>query len=97
MKSILQDKKECFYCGTITGLNPHHIYAGSNRQRSDKNGFVVWLCFRCHRFLHDGAKYPIDYTMDKHLKILCQKKYEENHTREEFINLIGKNYIEEEE
>ena len=31
--------------------------------------------------------------LDLKIKKLCQKKYEETHSREEFIKLIGKNYI----
>ena len=93
MKSIIQNKKECFYCGNTQNLHLHHIYFGKNRQVSDKNGFTVHLCYRCHRYLHDGSSYPIDYTMDKHLKILCQREYEKVHSRNEFIGLVGKSYL----
>ena len=32
--------------------------------------------------------------MDLELKRVYQKEYEKNHTREEFIKLIGKSYLE---
>ena len=32
------------------------------------------------------------HELDLYLKRTCQSKYEETHTREEFIKLIGKNY-----
>ena len=31
--------------------------------------------------------------LDRALKCICQREYEKTHTREEFIDLIGKNYI----
>lgn len=30
---------------------------------------------------------------DVYVKKECQRKYEETHTREEFIKLIGRNYL----
>ena len=32
--------------------------------------------------------------LDEKLKKEAQKKFEENHTREEFIKLIGKSYLD---
>ena len=32
--------------------------------------------------------------LDLHLKQECQRKFEETHTREEFIALIGQNFLE---
>ena len=32
--------------------------------------------------------------MDLELKRIYQKEYEKNHTREEFIRLIGKSYLD---
>ena len=34
-----------------------------------------------------------DKEFDLRVKRLCQKKFEETHTREEFIALIGRNYL----
>ena len=31
--------------------------------------------------------------LDLALKVECQRKFEETHTREEFMKLIGKNYL----
>jgi len=31
------------------------------------------------------------------LKKICQQMYERTHTREQFMKLIGRNYLEEEE
>lgn len=93
MKSILQTKKECFICSKKTALHDHHIYFGTARRKiSEKNGFKVWLCYDHHEgtFGVHGKK---GYELDKYLKRVCQLKYEETHTREEFIKLIGKSYL----
>lgn len=92
MKSILQTNKECYVCKTTYNLHLHHIYFGPNRKISDKNGFVVYLC----QYHHEGTygvhgKYGNE--LNKKLKQEYQKKYEQAHTREEFIKLIGKSYL----
>lgn len=74
----------CQNCGRYSyKLDPHEIYGGSNRKRSILNNFVVLLCRNCH----DNEK-----VVEK-LRKEYQKKYEENHTTEDFIRLIGKNYL----
>jgi hypothetical protein len=40
---------------------------------------------------YDGVHFNRE--LDLRLKRACQAKYEETHSREEFIALIGKNYI----
>lgn len=64
-------------------LDPHEVYGGSNRKRSIEHGFVKMLCRKCHQ----------DEKILKQLKIDVQKEYEKTHTRDEFIRIIGKNYI----
>lgn len=92
MKSILQNKKECYFCHTTLGLHNHHIYYGSaNRKISDKNGFTVWLCARHHNMSNEGVHF--EKRKDIYLKEQCQKKYEESHSRADFMRLIGRNYL----
>lgn len=80
----LNKKGYCQYCGQYSErLDPHEIYGGSNRKRSIINGFVILLCRNCH----NNEKIILD------IRKKTQKKYEKNHTREEFIELIGKNYL----
>ena len=70
-----------------------YSFGTANRKISDKNGFTVYLC----QYHHEGdygvhGKYG--YKLNRELKQLCQKKYEElGHTTEDFIRLIGKNYL----
>lgn len=85
---ITNDLKHCYIC-TERGIKNvlkddlHEVYGGSNRKRSIENGLVVPLCRKCHE----------DYTVLKWLKKFTQLEFEETHTREEFIALIGKSYL----
>lgn len=94
-KSILQNNTDsCFFCGAYDWTETHHIFNGNpNRKISDKHGFTVRLCARCHRVGKDSVHNARNTGKDLFLKQECQKAYEENHTREEFIALIGKNYL----
>lgn len=91
MKSILQDEKKCYITGRTGRLHLHHIYFGANRKISDKNGFTIWLIPELHNMSNQGIHFNRDF--DLAIKRDCQRKFEENHTREEFIKLIGKNYL----
>ena len=99
MKSIIQDQKECFICRvnydveTIEGLHEHHIFEGTARRKlSAKYGLKVYLCHRHHV---TDTRYSIHYQkqLDLELKQLAQKKSEETHTREEFIENFIKSYL----
>lgn len=96
MKSIIQkDETCCAVCGCAYGLHKHHIYGGANRSISEKNGFVVHLCGRHHNLSNEGVHF--NHELDLRFKRMCQAKFEETHTRSEFMRLIGKNYIWDDE
>lgn len=91
-ESILQSEKECFFCRATSNLECHHIYFGTaNRKISEKHGFKVWLCNRHHTSGEDSVHRS--RVMDLVLKKVCQYVYERDHTREEFMKLIGRNYL----
>ena len=92
-ESIVQEKKECIFCKTTQDLEYHHIYFGRNRKVSDENGFTVWLCRYHHRDSRLSAHQ--DRKTDLILKRLCQAMFELEHSREDFMKLIGRNYLEE--
>jgi len=97
MKSIIQTNKKCFICRTTTNIHEHHIYYGSSKRKiSEKHGFKVYLCY-CHHEGTYGVHGKCGEKLNRHLKIMCQKEYEKSHTREQFLKIIGKNYINEEE
>ena len=70
----------------LTG-SPHIL---RYRKQSEKYGLKVWLCMRHHtgdRGVH------FDKGLDRKLKEMAQTKFEEAHTREEFIKIFGRNYL----
>lgn len=93
MKSILQNRKESYISGSTYNLEEHHIFFGTaNRKISEKQGFKVWLTAEEHRGTY-GVHGKFGRNLDIRLKQDAQIKYEETHTREEFIKLIGKGYL----
>lgn len=99
--SIIQKKNgRCLLCqllegdtGTKRGLQKHHIFDGPNRQVSEENGFTCYLCRRHHT---DGpAAVHNNISNMRLLQKACQKIYERRHSRKEFMDLIGRNYLEE--
>lgn len=101
MKSILQDKRQCFLCGSTqlhgwNHLELHHVFGGPNRKWSSKYGLMVWLCGEtCHR----NGPNAVHKNRESDLKVkrAAQNKFEETHSREEFMKIFGKNYIWDEE
>lgn len=80
-------KGKCEYCNRyFNNLDAHEVYGGSNRKRSILYGFVKKLCRECH---------SNEDILNK-IKINTQIEYEKTHTREEFIQIIGKSYLKEE-
>ena len=57
---------------------------------------TVWLCEAHHRGTY-GVHGKLGSYLDKKIKRECQAKFEETHTRKEFMQIIGRNYIQEEE
>lgn len=92
MESVLQHEKECYVCGTTQNLHSHHIFPGNpNRKNSEKYGLKVWLCLEDHTG-QNGVHFNKD--LDTHLKQMAQRYFEENcGTREEFMQIFGRNYL----
>ena len=91
MNSILQDNKECFITHRTYGLHKHHIYGGANRRISEEHGFYIWLVPELHNMSDRGIHF--DKGFDLWIKQLCQTEYEKTHSRDEFMALIGRNYL----
>lgn len=90
-KSILSDEHRCFMCGSYAFLERHHIFGGASRKVSEREGFTVYLCHFCHNEPPNGVHHN-RRNMDW-LRAKCQAKFEETHTREEFMRLIGRSYL----
>lgn len=70
----------------------HHIFDGPNRHISEEQGLTVRLCLKHHREGKDAV-----HNNAGNMRILqrdAQEKYEQTHSREEFMSLIGKNYLD---
>lgn len=87
--------RECFICGRTDWVEMHHIYGGSRRKKSDKYGLVVPLCKWHHTEPPHGAH--ASKATATLLKMYGQHKFEETHTRAEFMREFGKNYLGDEE
>ena len=90
MDSILQKNKCCYMCETELNLEKHHIFFSSNRDNSEEDGLTIWLCMKHHRgnySPHQNRKF------DLLLKEMAQEKFEETHTREDFLQRYGRSYL----
>lgn len=99
MKSIIQDTKECYLCGSsqeygMNRIEDHHIFFGiANRKKSEEYGLKVWLCGNtCHR---NGPNSPHrNKVIDNMLKAKAQQVFEITYgDREDFIKEFGKSYL----
>lgn len=92
--SLLQTKRECFVTGRTDQLEVHHCFSGtSNRQVSDEQGFWVYLTTDWHRHNKWAVHKNPNSGIDLMLKQTAQRLYEREHSREEFVKLIGKSYL----
>lgn len=102
--SILPGQKGiCLLCARLYGdytekyTEVHHVFFGSGRRDiSEQNGFTCNLCMAHHR---EGPE-AVHGRTKKYREYLCrifQEEYEKTHTREEFMELIGKDYLKGEQ
>lgn len=95
-KSIVSNERQCFICHDTRTLHKHHIYGGiGRRELSEKFGCWVYLCPWHHNMSDSGVHF--NKVLDLKLKQWCQRKFEEEHSREEFRRYFGRSYLEEEE
>lgn len=99
--SILhQEPGICYLCARLHGnythhraLHKHHAYGGANRRISEENGFWVNLCWQHHTYGEEAV-----HENDKNMRLIqrdVQREYEKTHTRQQFMTLIGRSYLEE--
>ena len=99
MKSIVHDAKECWACrnlynvSNVRRLEEHHIYPGVPRRAlSEHYGLKVYLCREHHNVSPCGVHF--DPALMLRLQQEGQRAFERDHSREEFLRLFGKNYLE---
>lgn len=99
-KSILQDQteKQCLLCMlegdySYKRVHNHHIFFGpGERPISEEYGFKANLCIDRHHQYGPEAVH-VNAEVSDRLKAICQREFEKTHTREEFMALIGRNYL----
>ena len=60
-----------------------------------KNGMKVHLCYMHHRDSKEGVHFNLE--LMKELHRIGQRAFEKNHSREEFMRIFGKNYLDDSE
>ena len=78
---------KCAECGSKNDVQKNEVFEGAKRGVSMKYGFVVPLCDTCHKRFHNDREFALKY------KRLYQEKFEESHSRDEFLKLIHHNYL----
>ena len=91
MKSIIQTERECYVCKTTLNLHEHHIFGGPNRKHSEAYGLKIHLCAIDHNMSDRGIHFNKE--LDTAVKQMAQEKFEETHTREEFMAIFGKSWL----
>ena len=85
-----EDRPLCMLCGR-PAVHRHHVFFGTaNRKQSERYGMVAWLCRECHqgqKGVHNNRQ------ADLSLKREFQTIFEQNHSKDEFIRLFGKNFL----
>lgn len=99
MKSIMHQKDgTCYLCALLNGdyryhtqLEEHHVFKGYLRDASEANGLKVYLCPMHHQNSPEAVHSNTTYSLM--LKEDAQRAYEEDHSHDEWMAMIGKNYI----
>lgn len=93
MKSVLQEERKCMVCERSDVLHSHHIiYGRSNRKKSEKYGYKVWLCPCHHNMSNEGVHF--NKLLDIQLKQMAQRHYESHHgSRSDFIQEFGRSWL----
>lgn len=93
-ESILQTEKRCYCTGSCVKLVRHHVMPGiANRKKAEKYGLWVWLNSDYHSWIHSSA--PGASEKLKELRADGQRAFEKNHSREEWMEIFHKNYLED--
>lgn len=91
-KSIISNERCCYLCGQTVYLHRHHVLYGRGRRHlSEKYGLWVYLC----PFHHNMSKWGVhnNKEADDLLKRVAQTCFERSHSREEFMQIFGRNYL----
>ena len=89
IKVKMQDKKECWVCKTISGLEKNHIFGGANRELSELYGLYVYMCHNHHNENIPGdAGFHHNKKLRKELQSIAQQKFEDIYGHDEFLRIF---------
>lgn len=87
---------KCYVCGSTYNIHLHHIFYGPNRRNSDRYKCCkIHLCQDHHEGPH-GVHGKYGHELDQELKKKAQKEFEDEYGHEKFMEVFGRNYLEEE-
>lgn len=87
------DEFACDICKKNGNLQRHEIFHGSvRRDRSKRYGCWLYICDDCHNAIHFGEPQKYDW-LKTAAQLTAMHHYE--WSKEEFITIFGKNYLEE--
>ncbi len=93
-KSILQSEKKCFKTSDRCDLHKHHIFYGCGlRKLSERYGCWIYLRADYHNMSDYGVHF--NHAFDLQLKKLAQRKFEAIHGHERFMQVFGRNYLDD--
>jgi hypothetical protein len=83
------DQSLCRYHSTAYA-STHEVFGGINRQNSIKYNMQVKLCLECHTRAHRDKQFALQ------LKREYQQIFESIYSREKFVEVFGRNYLDRE-
>lgn len=87
------DESDVPFMASQSGLERHHVFGGNgNRKLSEKCGLVVKLCHEHHRTGKDAVHQNCEKSLA--LKKYAQSEFEKYNSRELFIEIFGRNYLD---
>lgn len=87
--AFTDDLSRCYVCGRPYP-NIHHMMNKADKKKAEKYGLIIPLCIN-----HHTGSEGVHTKPEKMLacRQMAQKKFEEEHTRDEWIKEFGKNYL----
>ena len=87
--AFTDDLSRCYVCGRPYP-SIHHIMNAANKKKSEEYGLIIPLCME-----HHTGQSGVHTKPEKMLacRQMAQRKFEEEHTRDEWIKIFGKNYL----
>ena len=89
---VVKDMNNCIFCGRPRE-HVHHAFGGRNRSASTKYHLLIPLCAEHHDMSNNSVH--LNHDMDIQVKAMAQLAFENKYGHKKFMEVIGKNYREE--